>query len=74
MAGRDSGFFCFDEDAMKFKVNMECVYTLPKKIAKEWHGTADPQEIAKRELPSTKAALSQPMFKNMKVTVKPIAG
>jgi len=60
---------------MKFKVNMECVCELgdEEEIKEEW-GTGDPEKVAKLSLPTIKEALSQPMFKKMKVTVEPIAG
>jgi hypothetical protein len=57
---------------MKFKVNMECVCELEDEDLKEEWGTLDPGEVAKKELPSIRYALRQPMFSKMKVAVKPI--
>jgi hypothetical protein len=49
--------------AMKFKVNMECVWVWPDKLIKELLGTVDPEKVSKLGLASIKEALSQPMFK-----------
>jgi len=52
---------------------MECICVLENEyLMKEW-GTPHPETVVKKELPSIKEALSQPMFTKMKVTVEPIA-
>ena len=58
---------------MKFKVKLECTYSVSKKHAKEWWGTVDPQEVAKQDAVDIRECMvGGKLFKNVKFSLEPI--
>jgi hypothetical protein len=60
---------------MKFKLNMECEFTVSRKDAMSYWGTTDPEEVAEKEIPGMVELLDRNigMFKKIRVTIKPIS-